>query len=68
MDGNTVSVERVIMAPPEQIFAQLPDAGKHTSFDGSKSVNHASLQPVPSSASGRCPVNGFEIRDGNARA
>jgi hypothetical protein len=31
MDGNTVSVERVINASPEKLLA---DAGKHASFDG----------------------------------
>jgi uncharacterized protein YndB with AHSA1/START domain len=47
MDGNTVSVERVIKAPPGKIFALLTDAGKHASFDGSESVNHASQKSVP---------------------
>jgi len=47
MDGNTVSVERVIKAPPDKIFALLADAGKHASFDGSESVNHASQKSVP---------------------
>jgi uncharacterized protein YndB with AHSA1/START domain len=47
MDGNTVSVERVIKAPAGRIFALLADAGKHASFDGSESVNHASQQSVP---------------------
>jgi uncharacterized protein YndB with AHSA1/START domain len=47
MDGNTVSVERLINAPPDKIFALLADAGKHASFDGSESVNHASQQSVP---------------------
>jgi uncharacterized protein YndB with AHSA1/START domain len=47
VDGNTVSVERVIKAPPDEIFALLADAGKHASFDGSESVNHASQQSVP---------------------
>jgi uncharacterized protein YndB with AHSA1/START domain len=47
MDGSTVSVERVIKASPDQIFALLADAGKHASFDGSESVNHASQQSVP---------------------
>jgi uncharacterized protein YndB with AHSA1/START domain len=47
MDGNTVSVERVINAPPDRIFELLADAGKHASFDGSESVNHASQQSVP---------------------
>jgi uncharacterized protein YndB with AHSA1/START domain len=47
MDGNTVSVERVIKAPPDKIFALLADAGKHASFDGWDSVNHASQASVP---------------------
>ena len=47
MDESRVSVERVIKAPPEQIFTLLADAGKHASFDGSGSVNHASQQSVP---------------------
>jgi uncharacterized protein YndB with AHSA1/START domain len=47
MDGNTLSVERVIKAPPGEIFALLADAGKHASFDGSDSVNHSSQTSVP---------------------
>jgi uncharacterized protein YndB with AHSA1/START domain len=47
MDGNTVSVERVINAPPDEIFALLADAGRHASIDGSDSVNHASQASVP---------------------
>jgi uncharacterized protein YndB with AHSA1/START domain len=47
MQGNTVSVERVIKASPDKIFALLADAGKHASFDGSESVNHASQHSVP---------------------
>ena len=47
MDGNTVSVERVINAPAGKIFALLADAGNHASFDGSESVNHASKKSVP---------------------
>src|SRR5215831_17306360 len=47
MDGSTVSVERVINAPPGEIFALLADAGRHASIDGSESVNHASQQSVP---------------------
>ena len=47
MDGSTVSVERVIKAPPDAIFAMLADAGKHASIDGAESVNHASQQSVP---------------------
>ncbi|OBA80280.1 dimethyladenosine transferase [Mycobacterium sp. 1164966.3] len=47
MEGNTVSVERVINASPDKIFALLADAGKHASFDGSESVNHATRESVP---------------------
>ena len=47
MDGNTVSVERVIRAPAGKIFALLADAGNHASFDGSDSVNHAAQASVP---------------------
>jgi len=47
MHGNTVSVERVIKASPDKIFALLADAGKHASFDGSNSVNHATQDSVP---------------------
>ncbi len=53
MDGNTVSVERVINASPDKIFALLADAGKHASFDGSDSVNHASQASVPLSMGSR---------------
>ena len=47
MEGNTVSVERVVKAPAGRIFALLADAGNHASFDGSESVNHASKKSVP---------------------
>jgi uncharacterized protein YndB with AHSA1/START domain len=47
MDGNTVSVERVIKAAPDKIFALVADAGKHASIDGTESVNHASQASVP---------------------
>lgn len=47
MDGSTLSVERLIKAPPQRVFALLADAAKHASFDGSESVNHASQQSVP---------------------
>jgi uncharacterized protein YndB with AHSA1/START domain len=47
MDGNTLSVERVINASPDKIFELLADAGKHASFDGSDSVNRASQKSVP---------------------
>lgn len=47
MDGDTVSVERVINASPGAVFALLADAGKHASFDGSDSLNHAVGQSIP---------------------
>ena len=36
-----VSVERIIAAPPERIFALLSDASRHADFDGSGSVQNA---------------------------
>src|SRR3954454_15362559 len=47
MEGNTVSVERVIKASPDKIFALVADAGKHATFDGSDSVNHSTAESVP---------------------
>lgn len=47
MESSTVSVERVIKASPEKVFALLADAANHAGFDGSGSVNHASRQSVP---------------------
>ena len=41
VQGNTIGVERVINAPTELIFALIADAGKHSSFDGSGTVDHA---------------------------
>ncbi|WP_278312553.1 SRPBCC family protein [Lolliginicoccus levis] len=38
MNGNTISVERVIDAEPARIFALLADASKHSEFDGSGTV------------------------------
>jgi uncharacterized protein YndB with AHSA1/START domain len=35
MDGNTVSVQRVVAAPPEAVFELLADASRHTELDGS---------------------------------
>jgi uncharacterized protein YndB with AHSA1/START domain len=43
VQGNTVSVERVINAPAAQIFALIADAGKHSSIDGSGTVDHSTL-------------------------
>jgi len=47
VQGNTVSVERVINAPADQIFALIADAGKHSSFDGSGTVDHTTAQSIP---------------------
>lgn len=47
MQGNVVSVERVIRAPAESIFALLSDAGKHSSFDGSGTVDHSAQRSQP---------------------
>jgi uncharacterized protein YndB with AHSA1/START domain len=41
VQGNTVSVERVINAPAAQIFALIADAGRHSSIDGSGTVDHS---------------------------
>ena len=41
MQGNTISVERVINASPGDIFALIADAGKHPTFDGSGTVDHS---------------------------
>ncbi|HZQ30284.1 MAG TPA: SRPBCC family protein, partial [Mycobacterium sp.] len=47
MEGNTVSVERVIKAPAGAIFALIADAGKHASFDGSGTVQGSKQESVP---------------------
>jgi uncharacterized protein YndB with AHSA1/START domain len=47
VQGNTVSVERVINAPAPQIFALIADAGKHSSFDGSGTVDHSTEPSQP---------------------
>jgi uncharacterized protein YndB with AHSA1/START domain len=47
VQGNTVSVERVINAPPAQIFALLADAGKHSTIDGSGTVDHSTERSQP---------------------
>ena len=38
MSSDSASVERVIPAPPERIFALLADANRHRDFDGSGTV------------------------------
>jgi uncharacterized protein YndB with AHSA1/START domain len=47
VEGNTVSVERVINAPAGEIFALVADAGKHASFDGSGTVQHTTQESMP---------------------
>lgn len=47
MQGNTVSVERVIHAPAREIFALIADAGRHSSFDGSGTLNHSTQPSAP---------------------
>jgi uncharacterized protein YndB with AHSA1/START domain len=47
VQGNTVSVERVINAPASEIFALLADAGKHADFDGSGTVDHTTAPSIP---------------------
>jgi len=41
------TVERVIPAPPEKIFALLKDANRHKDFDGSGTVRDAHGEPEP---------------------
>jgi len=47
VEGNSISVERIINAPADQIFALIADAGKHSSFDGSGTVDHSPLASQP---------------------
>ena len=47
VQGNTVSVERVINAPAADIFALIADAGSHSSFDGSGTVDHSTEKSLP---------------------
>jgi len=44
-ERDVVSVDRVINAPPEAIFAVLADPSRHHDFDGSGSVRDAKEQP-----------------------
>jgi uncharacterized protein YndB with AHSA1/START domain len=41
MEGDVVSVERVIAAPPEKVFALVADPTKHPLIDGSGGVRAA---------------------------
>jgi uncharacterized protein YndB with AHSA1/START domain len=47
VQGNTVSVERVINAQAADIFALIADAGSHSSFDGSGTVDHSADKSAP---------------------
>lgn len=47
MQGNSISVERIIDAPAQQIFALISDAGKHPNFDGSGTVDHSAQSSQP---------------------
>ena len=47
MSNDVVTVERVIPAPPEKIFALLKDANRHKDFDGSGTVRDAHGEPEP---------------------
>jgi uncharacterized protein YndB with AHSA1/START domain len=41
MDGDVVTTEKVIKAPPDAIFALLADASRHPDIDGSGTVKQA---------------------------
>jgi len=41
MDGDVVTVEKVIPAPADAIFALLADPARHPDIDGSGSVKKA---------------------------
>ena len=41
MEGDVVSVERVVHAPPDAIFALVADASRHPDIDGSGTVRQA---------------------------
>jgi uncharacterized protein YndB with AHSA1/START domain len=47
VQGNTISVERIINAPADEIFAMIADAGRHSSFDGSGTVDHSAEVAQP---------------------
>ena len=47
MSKDVETVERVIAAPAEKIFALLKDANRHQDFDGSGSVRDAHGNPAP---------------------
>lgn len=45
--SHVETVERVMAAPPEKIFALLADAARHQDFDGSGTVRDAHGSPAP---------------------
>jgi len=47
VSDDVVTVERVIPAQPERIFALLKDASRHKDFDGSGTVRDAHGDPEP---------------------
>jgi uncharacterized protein YndB with AHSA1/START domain len=47
MDDASVSVERVIPAPPQAIFALLADASQHSRIDGSGTVKESKGRSQP---------------------
>jgi uncharacterized protein YndB with AHSA1/START domain len=47
MASDTVTVERLIAAPAEAIFALVADANRHQDIDGSGTVRQAKGNPAP---------------------
>jgi uncharacterized protein YndB with AHSA1/START domain len=47
MSQDVVTVERVIPAPPEAVFALISDAHRHPEIDGSGTVREAKGEPKP---------------------
>jgi uncharacterized protein YndB with AHSA1/START domain len=45
--SDVETVERVVPAPPERVFALLADASRHGDFDGSGTVDGAQGEPAP---------------------
>jgi uncharacterized protein YndB with AHSA1/START domain len=52
MEGNVISVERVIPVPPETIFELVTDVARHPEIDGSGTVIKAKGDPPPRLALG----------------
>ncbi|HLX88109.1 MAG TPA: SRPBCC family protein [Acidimicrobiales bacterium] len=45
MEGDVLSVERVVAAPPAAVFALLADCGRHHEIDGSGTVQGTKAGP-----------------------